>query len=233
MTRLSKLATREDIASGNGLLAAYDLEAFDFAVPAGTENLGEYRGVLMHSPPFANALSHLGKLVRTRGEFEGSYSHRDREFVNIVLGYDFPYPLEIGTHLGAALDAGVRMEAVDALREGREENLNDDERQLATYIRQVVSGTVTDESYAEMEKRLGVRGAVEYTVFVAFLNLVMRLFQAFDISGPTQADVDELIQGFRDGTRELPDHRVHQRKDAVTLWKLENSDVAPREVSVP
>jgi hypothetical protein len=213
------------------------LEAFDLVVAwAGgsrLEDMGEYRQVLLESPPFAAALAHIGKLVRTRGEFAGSYAHWEREFVNMVLGYDLAYPLEIGTHLGAALDSGVRVEAIDALRRGREEELTDAEAQLASYIRQVVAGQVTDASYKAIETRLGVRGAVEYTTFIAYLYMVMRLFQAFDIAGPGESEVATMLEDFRTGTKPLPDHRATQYRDAIDLWALRRSPAGPREVSVP
>ena len=50
----------------------------------------------------------------------------------------------------AAVASGVRLEAVEALRYGHEEDLNDDERLLVGYIRQVVTGTVDDETFAAL-----------------------------------------------------------------------------------
>jgi hypothetical protein len=67
---------------------------------------------------------------------------------------------------------------------------------------------VTDELYEKMEARLGERGAVEYTIFIAFLQMTIRLFQAFGVPAPTDAEIDEMLRGFREGTLEIPDASV-------------------------
>jgi alkylhydroperoxidase family enzyme len=167
--------------------------------------LPPYHAALLNSPPFGAALNHLGRLARTAGERPGTYSHADREFVDQVLSADWATNVVLGIHIPDALAVGVRPEAIDALREHREEDLNDDERLLAAYIRHVVTGTVTDELYEKMETRLGERGAVEYTIFIAFLQMTIRLFQAFAVPAPTDAEIDEMIRGFREGTLDVPD----------------------------
>ena len=112
------------------------------------------------------------------------------------------------THIPDALAVGVRIEAIEALRSGREEELTDDERELAAYIRDVVKGTVSDESYAAMERRFGTRGAAEYTIFIGFLQMTIRLHQAFGVPELRDAEMDEMLRAFREGRRELDDYRA-------------------------
>jgi hypothetical protein len=177
----------------------------------GGTSAGPYRGALLNSPPLASVLSRLGNLVRTRGDHPGSYSHADREFVDQVLSADWHTAVVLGLHIPDALATGVRLEAIEALRSGNENELTDDEQLLAAYIRAVVNGTMTDELYSTMEARLGRRGTVEYTIFIAFLQLTMRLHQAFGTPEPSDDEVEALIREFRDGTRELPDFRQRIR----------------------
>jgi hypothetical protein len=169
---------------------------------------GPYFGSLLNSPPLAAALAHLGSLVRMRGENERTYSHADRELVDQVLCADWRTACVQRTHIPDALAVGVRIEAIDALRQGREEELTDDERELVAYIRDVVNGTVTDESYAAMERRFGTRGAAEYTIFIGFLQMTIRLHQAFGVPEPSDDAIDEMLRGFREGTRALDDYRA-------------------------
>ena len=61
----------------------------------------------------------------------------------------------MGLHVPDAVAAGVRLEAIEAIRYGHEEDLTEDEQLLARYIRQLVSGTVDDETFAAMSARMG------------------------------------------------------------------------------
>jgi hypothetical protein len=98
-----------------------------------------------------------------------------------------------------AVGAGVRPEAIEALRYGHEENLTDDERVVAQYIRQTVEGAVTDESYCAMERRLGTRGLMEYTTMVLWLQWTIRMEQWVQFPAPTDAELDALIEDLRGG----------------------------------
>jgi hypothetical protein len=169
---------------------------------------GEYFGTLLWSPPFADAVSNLGAIARTRGEHEGTYSHADRELVDQVLCADWDTTCVQRTHIPDAVAVGVRVEAIEALRQGREEELTADERQLVDYIRAVAKGTVTDEQYEAIEQRFGQRGAAEYTIFIGFLMMTIRLHQAFGTPELPNEEIDAMLQGFRDGTRALDDYRA-------------------------
>jgi alkylhydroperoxidase family enzyme len=185
-----------------------DIEAYDYVVDRNAEKFGTlppYHAALLNSPPFAAGLNALGKVARTAGERPDTYSHSDRELVDQVLSALFKTNVVQSIHIPDALAVGVRLEAIEALRAGRDEELTDDERLLATYIRQVVSGTVADETYDAIEARLGRRGAVEYTIFIAFLQMTIRLFQAFGMPALPDDEIELMLEEFRDGTRALPD----------------------------
>jgi hypothetical protein len=170
--------------------------------------LPPYHAALLNSPPFGAALNQLGRLARTAGERPGSYSHADREFVDQVLSADWATNVVQSLHIPDALAVGVRAEAVEALRSGSEQRLTPDEQLLASYIRAVVNGTVTDEAYAAIERRLGERGAVEYTIFIGFLSMTIRLFQAFGMPDPGDEEIEQLLSDLRAGVRKLPDPTV-------------------------
>jgi hypothetical protein len=169
---------------------------------------GHYFGTLLWSPPFAEAMSDLVGVARTRGEHEGTYSHADRELVDQVLCADWMTTCVQRSHIPDAVAVGVRIEAIEALRQGREEELTADERLLVDHVRAVVAGTVTDELYAAIERRLGERGAAEYTIFIGVLIMTIRVHQAFGVPEVPNEEIDAMLQGFRDGTRPLGDYTV-------------------------
>jgi alkylhydroperoxidase family enzyme len=200
---------RPPAAPDRDALSESDHEAYDMVVGRNLAKFGgrlpPYHSALLNSPPFGAALNQLGRLARTAGERPDTYSHAEREFVDQVLSADWGTNVVQSLHVPDALAVGVRMEAIEALRGGHEEDLKPDEQQLAAYIRAVVNGTVTDAAYEAMERRLGRRGAVEYTIFIGFLNMTIRLFQAFGMPDPGDEEIDALLRDLRTGARELPD----------------------------
>jgi alkylhydroperoxidase family enzyme len=163
-----------------------------------------YFGALLNAPPLAAAVVRLGRMVR-EGQLRGAYTDAERELVDIVLGVDFGYNGIFTVHIPDAIAVGVRPEAIEAIRAGEEERLNEDERQIADYSRQVVSGTVSDESYAALCERMGDRGALEFTVFVGFLLMTFRLWQAVGVPDPSDEEMDALVRDLVSGNIETPD----------------------------
>lgn len=174
----------------------------------GTE-IQPYFAALLNSPLIADHISELGVVYRTRGEAPGSYSHADREWIDMVLAVELGMDFICFAHLLDAVAQGVRPLAVRALLDGRDDRLEPDELVLTQYVRQVVRGTVTPESFAAIRERFGVRGAVEFTGFVSHLQMTIRLQQAFGVQDVTRRQLEELLQRVIDGTAELPDPKAH------------------------
>src|SRR4051795_2451015 len=203
MSRLLPLPDRESIPEDE--LDDYDRmveRARNARADHPTEHYPPYFGALLNSPPLAAALMGMGKVVRQIGLREGSYTHAQREWVDQVLSADWDTNVVQLTHIPDGLAVGLRLEAIDALREGREEDLDDEERLLADHIRRVVSGRVTDESYAEVEAHMGRRAALEYTIFIGFLAMTIRLNQALGVPDPSREEIDAMLEDFRSGRRE-------------------------------
>jgi hypothetical protein len=224
MTRPPEPPDRADIPLAE--LEDYDaiLGRFASRIRDGKIDPGPYFGILLNTPALAAPIVSLSRRVRHRGEHEGSFSHADREFVDHVLMSDWNANQFRAIHVADALEAGVRIEAIEALMDGREEELTEDERLLATFIRQVVSGGVTDETYELVEQRLGKRGAIEYTIFVLYLQLTIRLAQAFGLPEPTEQEIRELVREFRDGEREIPSHDAVVELPSIDYMKRPTAD---------
>jgi hypothetical protein len=199
-----------------GDVAAYDHVTARMSTMLGSDavnpdleapSAGDYFGALLNSPKLTQLATQLGTFVRAVGDSEGSYSHADREFVDQVLSIDWRTNVVQGTHVPDAISTGVRVEAIEALRSGDESTLTDDEQLLARYIRQVVSGTVDDATFARMHDRLGARGLVEYTGFILWLQWIIRMMQVLDTDSVSDEEIDRLLAGIKDGSVRVPNFR--------------------------
>jgi hypothetical protein len=173
----------------------------------GAPDMGEYFGALLNSPRMCAIAARMGNFVRTAGERPGSYQHWERELVDQVLSADWKTNVVQGLHIPDGVAAGVRLEAIEAIRYGHEEDLNEDERLLVSYIRAVVSGEVNDALFAAMHERLGSRGIVEYTGFILWLQWIIRMMQMLDVDNPSDEKIDAIVQGLRDGSVAVPNFR--------------------------
>jgi hypothetical protein len=176
------------------------------AAPEEHFEVGTYFGALLNSPTMCSLASQMGTFFRGVGNSPGSYSHAEREFVDQVLSAEFKTNVVQNIHIVDAVKSGVRIEAIEAFRYGKEEQLNDDERLLAKYIRDVVHGQVDNETFGRMEKRLGTRGLVEYTGFILWLQWIMRTMQALDTGSLSDQQVDDLIRQAREVSAEKDWH---------------------------
>jgi hypothetical protein len=194
---------RENVAPDE--LAAFD-QAVGRQLARGNKDAGYY-GRLMGSPVLGNLLSQIGRVMRAIGEKGNSFTHVQREFVDQILSKDFKTNVIQRLHLNDALSAGIPIETIEAIRYGREEGLSESDKQLADYIRRVISGRIDKESYEAMEAKLGDRGTLEYTIFILFLQLTIRLEQAVGMPSLSDEELDRLIAEYRAGTREVLDYR--------------------------
>jgi hypothetical protein len=158
-----------------------------------------YFGALLNAPPVAAGIAVMGRLMRS-GQARGTYSDADREFVDMVMSVDFDYRAIMALHIPDAIAVGVRLEAIEALWDGREDDLTPREQLLAAHVRAVVAGRVDDERFERLVAELGQRTAIEYTAFITFLLMTMRLWQALGVPDPPRAEIDELLASYRAGT---------------------------------
>lgn len=168
-----------------------------------------YMGAMLNSPLIMGLISDLGAVFRSRGERDDSFSHADREWVDLVLSEELKCWGVYYSHMYDAVAVGVRVGAIRALRSGCDEDLEPAEFLKARFIRQVARGTVTSESYQRIVELFGVRGAVEYTAAVGWLVMTIRLLQAFGSHAErTEQMVNELVGMMERGEIKLPSPRA-------------------------
>src|ERR1700712_517964 len=87
----------------------------------GAPDMGEYFGALLNSPRMTAIAARMGNFVRTAGERPDTYKHWERELVDQVLSADWKTNVVQALHIPDGVAAGVRLEAVEAIRYGHEE----------------------------------------------------------------------------------------------------------------
>jgi hypothetical protein len=198
---------------GRAEVAPAERDAYDRIVERaagrGESHFSPYLATLLHTPSFGAVISDLGRVTRTAPATGESYSRVDFELLVLALGLDVGFLWS--HHLLDALAVGVRPEALDALLRGREEQLEEPERLVVEFARQVVAGTVTDASFAAVKLVRGERGAIDLTVLAGWVVATMRWHQAWGIPSATRPELEAMLEEHRRGTLVLPDMQVAAR----------------------
>jgi len=181
-----------------------ELEAYDQVIERGGSQIYE---PLLNSPEIGRHMSMLSKNFRS-SETRGGMSNKDREWLAMLIFHDFDLTNHgFEEHLKDALMHGIRPEALKAIWEEQEEQLTGDERLLTDYIRQVCSSTVTDETYAAIEERMGKRATIEFTVFVGHMLTMLRTIDALRSATGRKVRKDKairMIEDYIEGRRQIP-----------------------------
>ena len=179
MTRIPTIETREQMAPEGRV--AYDLIV---------KSRGGVRGpfaVLLHSPEFAARASELGAYVR----FESKFPTREKEVVILAAAREMDCRFEWAAHVEMARKAGVREEAIAAIRERRApKGLTHDEALLFAYVQQLVRFHRVDEpTFRAMQERFGLPLLVELTGAIGYYALLACALNAFDVTPEPGADL--------------------------------------------
>ena len=205
MSRMPMRPDREDVPADER--ADYDFIVGRFATVdlAETTTVQDEFDALLVSPPLAAGLSRFGKSFMKLGGRPGTWSFADHEFIDCVLALELGYHGFLAFHAPQAVSEGVRIDAIEAVRRGELERLTPDELLSVEFIRATARGEMDDELWKRMYERFGSeRGVAEYTFFILFLQLHIRLHQAFDIPQFTIAELDRMLEALKAGTHPLP-----------------------------
>ncbi|MBI2492477.1 MAG: carboxymuconolactone decarboxylase family protein [Candidatus Rokubacteria bacterium] len=134
---------------------------------------------LLHRPELARRVSELGAWVR----FESALAPADRELLILTVARTFDCRFEWAAHVPLARQAGVREEAIAALRDRRAPaGLTAPEAALVGYVGQLLAKhRVDDATFAALRARLGDRGLVEVTASAGYYALIACTLNAFAI----------------------------------------------------
>ena len=145
---------------------------------------------LLHSPVLADRTAELGAYIR----FDSTLSPIDRELVILSVARVFDCRFEWAYHVREARKAGVRSEAIAAIRERRAPaGLSEGEAAIVGYVSQLlVSHRTDDATIAALRARLGLQGVVELTATIGYYAMLACTLNAFDVrpdSGEEELDV--------------------------------------------
>jgi hypothetical protein len=162
----------------------------------------DYYGRMLVSPKAARAIRMVGGAAR-KMEYSGaggSFSPADHELIDLVLCFDAGYWALLRIHTPSAVIAGVSVDTIEALRDGRVDELDDDTRFVVGFIREVASGTLTDESWDRMEARLGTeRGVIDFAILICILQLHLRMHQVLKVPAIPAEEYDAMLAELRKG----------------------------------
>lgn len=210
MSRLPSLPSRESFPEEKR--ADYDA-VVDLVerLSSGRVEEDAFASACLNAPGFAAAFWRDKQLVLAIAERGTSFSHRDRIFINIVVAIDSGHFGVLDEHLRWAVErAGVGIDTINALWEGRENDLPNDDQQLVEYIRAVANQTVSDALFSQMSARFGTRGAVEYSIAIAYTRLVNQLMQALDVPSISRQEMQATIGRLGTGTTKASDYNGYE-----------------------
>jgi 4-carboxymuconolactone decarboxylase len=142
-------------------------------------------GILMHSPGLAEMVCKTGAHVRLKSEL----SMVERELVILSLCREKDAAYEWSGHVNTARNAGMRDEAIDAMRNGADvSGLEPDERDIITYTRQLLRTNKVDQDlFDALKDRHGIRWLVELTATAGQYSYISAINNAFGMEPPPTA----------------------------------------------
>ena len=143
--------------------------------------------VLLHSPELARRAASLGAFVR----FESALAPADRELLILTVARTLDCLFEWAAHVPLARQAGVREEAIAALRDRRAPvGLAAGEAEIVAYVGQLLTKhRVDDATFAALRARLGARALVELTAGAGYYGLIAGILNAFGVTPEPGADL--------------------------------------------
>ncbi len=142
---------------------------------------GPFR-IWLHSPEFADRAQRLGQFVR----YDTSLPARLSELAILVCARFMDCQVEWSLHEQAALDGGLAVDVVDAIRERRVPAFgSEDERAVYNFTGELLeSRSVEDHTFANTRSHLADAQLVELTGLIGYYCTVAMTLNAFQVPLP-------------------------------------------------
>jgi 4-carboxymuconolactone decarboxylase len=150
------------------------------------EQIAESRGhvagpfaALLHAPEVARRVAHVGAYVR----FESALAPPQRELAILATARAMDCRYEWAAHVPLARKAGVRDDAIAAIRDRRAPaGLTPDEAVIVTYVTQLLRDhRVDDAAFTAARDRLGVPQLVELTASAGYYAMLACTLNGFAV----------------------------------------------------
>jgi 4-carboxymuconolactone decarboxylase len=174
MPRIAEVTERE-------ALPADQQPIFD-AIAESRGRVGPPFSVLLNSPEVAGRIAHLGAYLR----FDSSISAHDREIAILATAREADCSFEFAGHARLAREAGIREEAIEALRTRADlDAFSADEALIVGFSQQLLREHRVDAgSYEAVRARLGDAGLVDLTALLGYYTMLACSFNAFEVGSP-------------------------------------------------
>jgi hypothetical protein len=166
--------------------------------------LPHYIGLTV-SPPLAGEINCWGRLVMADQGRPGALDDYEHEIIDEALAFDSGYYALIAGHTPGAIGSGWRIEALEALRDHRDDLLTPEELLLVRFIRAVRDGSMTDELWNDMYKRVGnERAVLDYVHFICLLDMHHRFCWAVGAAEMSHDNFGRMLADIRSGAMKVP-----------------------------
>jgi hypothetical protein len=169
--------------------------------------------------PLANAaINSLGISV-TKAQARGHYSRKAHEWIDQIMAYDTGLFPEQTLHTPLAVAAGISVDAIEAYRDGRLDDLPEDDRQHVDFIKAFLEGRITDDLWDRQVELVGSeRGVIEQMLMTANLHQHFRKRQAFGAPDWPEERLNDLLDALRAGQHTLPNITAYERAYDEAPW---------------
>ena len=125
---------------------------------------------LLHNPKAAGFFTSMGAQLR----FQSSIPEDLKEFAICVLSREWNSDIEWTAHAALAAKAGVRAEALEAVRTGKAPaGLDDRQKAVVAFIHGLLrTKEVPDEAFNAVQKILGTKGTVDLVLTCSYYTAV-------------------------------------------------------------
>lgn len=149
-------------------------EAYD-AISASRDGVRGPFAVLLHSPPVADRVAHLGAYLR----FEGILPDAVRELAILTTARHWACAYEWAAHEDIARDAGVPDHVITAVRDDTRLDLDDTDAAVNGFCRSILTdGGVPADTFDAVRDRFGDRGVIELLATVGYYSLLAFVLNA-------------------------------------------------------
>lgn len=138
--------------------------------------------IWLHRPQLANAAQALGQYCR----YDSSLPSRLSELAILLLGRHWLAEYEWAAHKPFALQAGVALTVIDAIRDGHEPVFAQrDEALVYAFVRQLHQQRAIDDAlYAEIAAVLGQDGLLDLVGVAGYYTLISMTIKVFQVPPP-------------------------------------------------
>lgn len=142
--------------------------------------------MLLHCPPLAGRVAHLGAFIR----FEGALDMRVRVLAAMTVARELDAVYIWGAQTGGARRLGVPEATITAIREKHTRGLSAEDAQIVAFTQQLLrQHRVDDASFTALRERLGTDGLIQLTGTIGYYSMLAMTVNACELEAAPGAEV--------------------------------------------